>query len=60
MSTNISVKYSAQEDNKQEILKMFADIVNKLDSDANIYVSVERESDREELNKELEQEGIVI
>lgn len=60
MSTNISVKYSAQEDNKQEILKMFAEIVNKLDSDAEIYVNVERESDREALNKELEQEGIII
>ena len=60
MSTNISVKYSAQEDNKQEILKMFAEIVNKLDSDTDIYVSVERESDREELNKELEKEGIIF
>jgi|LSQX01.2.fsa_nt_gb homospermidine synthase len=57
---NTVVRYSKQVANKQEILTVIADIVNRLDSDAMITVNISSDRDAEDLIKQLEREGVVF
>jgi len=57
---NTVVRYSKQVANKQEILTVIADIVNRLDSDAMITVNISSDRDAEDLIKQLEREGVIF
>lgn len=58
--TNLSMRYTVQGDNRQQILKMIGDQVKELGSNDQICVSIVRKNDHEALVKELEREGTIF